>query len=335
MGDWRDNARQRLKDKQSKGRFKLDVGENTLRILPNARGAERSPFFEYYIHREVGPNKRFLRCGKKVPDAVGDCWLCDRLIPKLEASGNKAKLARAAALERKEQFVVQVAVLDTDSNKYKGPYLWAVSTGGAKSLAAGLLRLFQSKKRDYADPKKGYNLTIDRTGTGMTDTRYGPPTPDEEPSKVPSDILGKLKKFSDLVPGYSEEEQKAAYFGRDREDDADTKRKGRDEEEEEEELEEDEESESETEEEEEGDDVKKKKNKKKKKPSADEEEEEDEHVGEEEEEETESEEEEEEEAPKKKKKKKPAEEEEEEEEPEPEEEEEEEEEKPKKKKKKR
>lgn len=331
MGDWRDKAKERLKEKMKKGRFKLGEGETTLRILPNARGADKTPFFEYYTHSDVGPNKRFMRCGKKIDDS-GDCWICDNLIPKLRKSGNKAKVRRAEALEKKAQFVVQIAVLDTDTSKYTGPFLWAVSSGGAKSLAANVLRVLQSKKRDYVDPKKGYNLTIERTGTGKTDTRYGPLIPDEDSSKVPEKILAKLKTFSELVPGYSEEEQKAAYFGREeeepdeKEEDEGTEKDEGDEEEEETEEESEEEEESEDEEEE-----KPKGKKKKKKPSEDEEEEkpeeEEEEEGssdEEEEEEEPEEDEEEEEKPKgKKKKKKPADEEEEEEE-EPEEEEEEE-----------
>jgi len=328
--DWRKEAAERYKEKQSKGRFKLQEGENTLRILPRV-GTKKpgAPFLEYRVHREVGPNKRFIRCGKTL-HLDGDCWLCDKKIPELRDSGNKAKEQRAEALEAKEQFVVQVAKVDPDSGKMSGPFLWAVPTGGARSLAARLLGVLKSTKRDYVDPKKGYNLTIERTGTGMTDTQYGQPIPDDEPSKLPDKVLSAAKPFSALVAAYSESQQKAAYFGKDEaeiEEETSGKR-GRDEEDEEEE---------ETEEEEESEEPKKKK----KHQDEDEEEEGSEEEETEEYEEDSDSSEEEEESPKKKKKKssedeeEPEEEEEEEEETEDEEsgEEDEEEEQPKKKKK--
>lgn len=213
--DWRQEAQERYKEKQQQGRFKLVEGENTIRILPRI-GSKKSqaPFFEYLVHRDVGPNKRFVRCGKNL-HGDGECWLCDKKIPDLESSGKSSKRQLAASLQAKEQFVVQVASVDPDSGKMTGPFLWAVSTGGARSLSARLLGVLKTPKRDYVDPVKGYNMTIERTGTGMRDTIYGQIITDEEPSEVPEKLLAKAKPFSSYVPAYSEEQQKAAYFGRD------------------------------------------------------------------------------------------------------------------------
>src|ERR1035437_1475584 len=217
--DWRAEAATRLKEKQSKGRFKLPEGETTIRILPRI-GSKKSqtPFYEYLVHREVGPNKRFVRCGKTM-HGDGDCWLCDKKIPELQG-GDSAKQKRAASLQAKEQLVVQVATVDPDSGKMQGPFLWAVPTGGARSLSARLLGVLKSTKRDYVDPVKGYNLTIERTGMTMTDTVYGQPIPDEEATAISDKVLKRAKPFSEYVPSYSEEQQKAAYFGRDEEPEA-------------------------------------------------------------------------------------------------------------------
>src|ERR1035437_5887444 len=216
---WQEEAAQRLREKQSKGRFKLPEGETTIRILPRI-GSKKSqtPFFEYLVHREVGPNKRFVRCGKTM-HGDGDCWLCDKKIPDLQG-GDSAKQKRASSLQAKEQFVVQVATVDPDSGKMQGPFLWAVPTGGARSLSARLLGVLKSTKRDYVDPVKGYNLTIERTGMTMTDTVYGQPIPDEEATAISEKVLKRGKPFSEYVPSYSEEQQKAAYFGRDEEPEA-------------------------------------------------------------------------------------------------------------------
>jgi hypothetical protein len=320
--DWKQQAKERLKDKQQSGnRFKLSEGENCIRILPAPEGAKnKAPFFEFLIHRNVGPKKRFLRCGKNIR-GEGSCWLCDKQIPKLLKSDSKSQRKLADALTAKEQFSVQIAQYDGENEKFRGPFLWSVPTGGGKSMAANILRLFQSNKRDYVSAEKGYNINIERTGTGL-ETRYTSPTSDEEPSEVPEAIIEKLKPLSKVVGTYDEDEMKNAYFGKDADDSDDDeddepkkKKKGGDEDEEESEKE----SEEEESEEEEEESPKKKKKKKDE---------------EEEEEESEEEEEEEDESPKKKKKK-AADEDEEEEEEEESEDEEEEEESPKAKKKKK
>src|SRR4051812_35639092 len=138
MSDWKKRAHKRMKEKQSGNTFKLQGGANIFRILPNAKGTEYPPYFEYLVHREVGPDKKFCRCGKSIKGREGDCWLCDTVIPKLTASKKRSKLALAKLLEPKEQFVVQVATYEPDSEEFMGPKTWFVPTGGAKSMSVSI-----------------------------------------------------------------------------------------------------------------------------------------------------------------------------------------------------
>ncbi len=212
-GDWRDKARDRVKRKQQGTRFKLVPGDNSFRVLPNHAGLDHPPYYEYRIHRDVGPDKKMVRCGKSI-EGEGDCWLCDEIVPRLEKSGKRSKIAQARVLAPGEQFVVQVASADAESGKMIGPLTWYVPTGGAKSMSVQLLGLLASPRRRYDDPKKGYNINVSRTGTGPTDTRYGAIEPDDEPSKVPSSIMSELKPFDKVIPAYDEDEQRAAFYGR-------------------------------------------------------------------------------------------------------------------------
>jgi hypothetical protein len=222
--DWRQEANERYKEKSQKGRFKLIEGENTLRLIPRINGPVidgkkvTTPFYEYMVHRDVGPNKRFVRCGKNMR-REGKCWLCDVKILELQG-GDSAKQKRAAALEPREQFCLQVGVVDTDTQKMRGPYLWTVPTGGARSLAARLLGVLKTTRREFVDPDEALNITIERTGTGKMDTIYGQITPDETPTKLPDRILTAAKSFESMVAPYSSEQQKAAYFGRDEDETA-------------------------------------------------------------------------------------------------------------------
>jgi hypothetical protein len=266
MKDYRERARQRAAERRTSIWYKVAEGENTFRILPTPESETSDPvFIEYAVHRDVGPKKQYVRCGKDPVSGEGRCWICDSLIPKLKKAG---KESRVALLTSRDICAVQVAKVD-DDGKMTGPFIFNPSKTVADQLIASV---FGSKKRDYVDPKKGYNLTLSRTGTGRNDTRYGIIEPDQEPTPVPSELIKKLKAFSDLkeIPAYDEAKQKAAYTGEDAVDEPDD--------EEEEEVDAEEETEEEEEE-------PKKPIGKKKKPAPEPEEEEEEEVEEVEEEE--------------------------------------------------
>jgi hypothetical protein len=210
--DYKELARKRAAERNASNWFKLKEGDNCLRILPTPESKKTGPVFhEYRVHREVGAKKQMLRCGHPAAsDDSGEptnCWLCDTQIAKLKAKGHDV---RAALLASKEVFVLQVARVDT-AGDMTGPFVFNPSP----TVANQLLGLIGSPKRDFVDAKKGYNLTINRVGTGRNDTKYTILGPDADPSTVPPEIIKKLKPFSDLteIPGYSEAKQKAAYFG--------------------------------------------------------------------------------------------------------------------------
>lgn len=218
--DYKERAREREKQRKQSVWLKLAEGENTFRMLPTPQGSESGPvFYEYAVHREVGPKKVTVRCGKDL-EGEGDCWLCDKKIPALREKGQDA---RAEALAPRDILMIQVAKYDVDAEKFAGPYLFTPS----KTLGDSLLRLLGSKKRDYVSASKGYNLTVSRTGTGKNDTRYSAVEVDEEPMPITKELMAKLKPFDQLkeIPVYSEGAQKAAYQGIDYiadEDDEDT-----------------------------------------------------------------------------------------------------------------
>ncbi len=220
MSDYREQARARVKDKSTGDRFKLVEGDNLIRILPNAldkKGkAPKPPYKEYNKHYNVGVGEksRSVICGKDV-GGDGECWLCDR-IEADSKSEKKQKRVRADAMKSVAHCAFQIAYMDRDTEKLRGPVIFNVTEGKSnKSLDARLLGLLGNQRKMIADPIKGYNIHIERTGTGRTDTRYGSPDLDEEPTPVPSKILEKLKSFSELIPEYSEKFAKAAYYGED------------------------------------------------------------------------------------------------------------------------
>ncbi len=212
--DYRSRAAAHRKEKLSKGLFKLPEGETIIRILKTPGDKERnspSVWTEYYVHRNVGRRKMTLRCGIDAISETGNCWLC-KVVQLLKEKG-KTKVA--AMLDKQKVYAVQVAVWDDDINNLRGPLLWPMGSGKtAKSISFKVESLIGNKKHDYLDHKEGYNFTFERQGMTMTDTVYGAPVRADEPSRVPKQILEKLKPFADVCLQYDSEAQKKAYYNK-------------------------------------------------------------------------------------------------------------------------
>lgn len=332
---WREETQAEVKDRTSGNKFKLDEGTNVIRILPSYRAVQKDsytkykPFLEYLVHKNVGPKKSIVRCGKDVVTKEGECWLCDEIVERYAASGKQEKRAVAKTLAPAKQFFMNIARWDKKTDSLRGPLKFYVPGGdGATSLAVKLLGVISgmgtSKQVDH--PKKGCNISITRTGTGQFDTRYGSPIPDDESSQVPKSILRKIEPWSTLIPGYDENTQRSLFYGEEvqamsrrskiqeeedddmpmkkkkkmKDEDEDVKKKKKklkDEDEDEEEEDDDEdEDEDEDDEDDEDDEPKKKKKNKSKKSSDDDDDDEEEDEDEDDEDEDDE--------PKKKKKKK-------------------------------
>src|ERR1035438_10249224 len=160
--DRREQARRSGAERSTSSWYKLREGDNCFRILPTPESKKTAGLWlEYSVHRDVGPKKTMVRCGHPPASDDGEqgvCWLCDQQIPKLKAKGHDS---RATALVSKDVFVIQVAKVDEDGNM-TGPFIFSPSSGIANQILSSVLG---SKKRDYADPKRGYNLNLSRTGT--------------------------------------------------------------------------------------------------------------------------------------------------------------------------
>ncbi len=233
MSDWRESAKQRVKERQEGGAIKLVDGANCMRVLPdkkdimpdgtvNPKGLSHSPVREVRLHRDVGPDKKYnIRCGHEV-DGTGSCWLCDVKIPELENFNSPSKRMQAQAMAPKDQLVVNASRFDPDTNKFTTAKPWWMGLNGGQSLGVRILARVAGSgisKKDFVSPTKGYNLNIERTGTGLN-TKYPEIEPDESPSVVPKSILLGMKDLDSVVQQYDAEDQKAAYYGRDREEES-------------------------------------------------------------------------------------------------------------------
>lgn len=202
--------------------MRLNEGNNCIRILPdkkdivNGNGVPTSkyaPFREYYVHYQVRGDT--YACGRNL-EGKGKCWLCEEIIPMLRKSNLEDAKEAARRMARKKVFLVQACRYE--NGKFSSqPAEFSVPTGrgGAwkqKSLAERVLRmLINSNRKDYLDPIQGYNLIIERSGTGLK-SQYPSIGGDESPTRVPKAILRKMVDLDALVPVYDEDAQWHAYY---------------------------------------------------------------------------------------------------------------------------
>ena len=218
MPGWKQQMQNRVRDKKEGSRFTLSEGDNTFRILPNKQGTDYAPCIEFRVHWNVGPEEVMTACGKDI-DGNGDCWLCDTKIPELEKSQNPKRRMQADNIGYEERLLMLVSRIDPDTGRFSLPKPLTLSSGGgAKSLSTMLQNLLSKTSRSYDDPVRGYNITVNRTGTGLK-TVWDPPVPDEKPSKVPQAVLDAIKPLESYLDAYSEKAQQDAYFGRKKEAD--------------------------------------------------------------------------------------------------------------------
>src|ERR1039458_1646524 len=239
---WKDTVEQQMVKAGTGKRFKLQKGDNILRMLPTKdhKGDEEpSVFHPFNVHPNVGPEKRWPTCGKDA-SGKGRCYSCDKKIPKLEASSSRSDRKRAEDSKSIEQLKVQVASYNPESEKFAGPFPLDLKTGGADSISFRILKVLRNPKKDCVgwdiDAKKAlraaYNMSIDATGDNLS-RRYSAPVIDDEKTSIPSSILNAMKTFDELIPKYSEQAHIDAWSTRARDEEEDYDEPEEDEEEEE------------------------------------------------------------------------------------------------------
>src|SRR5215471_4072433 len=119
--DYKNRARKRAQERAASIWMKLKEGDNTFRILPTPKSkTSPSMFIEYSVHRDVGPNRSILRCGKDPVTREGSCYICDVYVPRMQRKG---KNRTAEAVRARDVLVMQVAKVG-DDDKMTGPFLW-------------------------------------------------------------------------------------------------------------------------------------------------------------------------------------------------------------------
>lgn len=204
----RDEAN-RLQAKEKPNYYKFKNGRNTVRIVPPSKG-QRSPFKEIFQHFVPTPSGiRAFVCPRRM--GGGECLVCEKANEMNNIPGQEEQ---ARNLFAKRKFIVNV--IDRDDED-KGPQVMSIG----KTVYEGLMKLAADPVDggDFTHPVDGYDVIIERSGSGFNTTytvrasRSNSPLHAEEEvmkawfdAKYDLEVLGTPME-SDKISGYLKGEE--------------------------------------------------------------------------------------------------------------------------------
>lgn len=147
--------------------MKLPVGRNVVRVLPPRPGEKvLKRVMEHFI-RVAGANRPVIfSCPQARQDRKDRCPACERAA-RLRASGNPQD--REAAYDMSAKLRVYLNVIDR-KNPGAGPQILPVGKQIYEQLLT--IRKDEDAGGNYIDPENGFDIVIERVGTGKNDTTY-------------------------------------------------------------------------------------------------------------------------------------------------------------------
>jgi hypothetical protein len=150
--------------------MKLEVGKNVVRVLPPRQGV-KSPFrvvWTHYINPPGQSTPVSFACARL--EANKPCIVC-QTADRLKATGNDADYQKADQMFARRR--VYANVIDR-KNEDAGPVILAFGKMIHEDLV--LIRksegAYEDMGGDFTNPGKGFDLVIERRGTGKNDTKY-------------------------------------------------------------------------------------------------------------------------------------------------------------------
>lgn len=201
------SKRQHEKDSQGRSFWKPEDGRNRIRILP-PKGDDGE--FSKEVSRHFNVAKFPMNCRK---DLDKKCPICDA-VASLFATKDPGDMELAKKIRAKKQWVMNI--VDVKNSDKKPLVFWS-----GPMIYDQILSYFADDEwGDISDPKKGYDLIIEKTGEGL-DTDYKLRTAKDSTELEDSKKLTKASSdLNDLVEYPSEKEMENALNGQGSGDDS-------------------------------------------------------------------------------------------------------------------
>ena len=218
----RDRAREQAAEEKAESGstfFQLKDGRNKVRVLPPPPSSE-DVWFKTGTHWNVGPNKAIFNCAN-AHDKNADCFCCET-VHKLRRTKDDDDAELADSMAVRKQWLYNIVDLD---DVEAGVQVAAFPKTVHQEIRA-YIEDDDEEYGDITDLEEGYNLTIEKTGSGLK-TKYSVRAK-RSSSPVP-DAIKELLETTDPAdlsaarPVASNEKMKAAFEGEDEDDAAEEK----------------------------------------------------------------------------------------------------------------
>lgn len=183
--------------------YKLNVGKHIIRVLPSWRGKGQAFWHDYgqhFIKDDAGEMQSVYLCTDKTYGK--QCNVCDAIKAAGKSAQNDSQIALLEqARSGAGQYLFNVLVR-SDKEKALEPQVLSVGS----TIFEAILALFDDYG-DITDITEGYDLIIERQGTGRKDTRYSVrPLPKEKCKPVPKEVLDRRINLDEYVAQESDSE---------------------------------------------------------------------------------------------------------------------------------
>ncbi len=138
-------------------------GENRIRVMPPATEDQEDFWFKTGTHFNVGPDERSVPC-PALSGISESCFLC-RIVKRL-GKGDEDEQAEAEGMGARPRYLISIVDLN---DAEAGVQVWPCPVTVFRLLKK--FRLNEDEYGDMTDFADGYDIKVDRTGSGIN-TKY-------------------------------------------------------------------------------------------------------------------------------------------------------------------
>ena len=176
-------------------------GASLIRILPPYTGEDW--YKEAWFHFGVGVDRKPIVCARRLQDEA--CYICEQ-VDGLRKSEDPRDVELSTQIASRRRVFYNIIDLDDIESGVQ------VFSSGVTIFKELLMYVADPDWGDITDPEQGYDIVLDREGTGI-DTKYNVRAKKNPTALIDPALLDELRDLDDMVGILPYEQVKAIYEG--------------------------------------------------------------------------------------------------------------------------
>ena len=174
---------------------------NLIRILPPYSGEDW--YKETWFHFGVGVDRKPIACARRLLDEA--CYICEK-VDELRKSEDPRDVELPTQIASRRRVFYNIIDLDDVESGVQ------IFSSGVTIFKELLMYVADPDWGDITDPEEGYDIVIEREGTGI-DTKYTVRAKKNPTSLIDPGLLDELRDLDEMVEILPYEQVKAIYEG--------------------------------------------------------------------------------------------------------------------------